>query len=61
MPTVLFNCPATGREVPSGIETDDYSFESMAQELTLLCPHCGELHTWQMREGHIWQPVPDSL
>ena len=62
MPAIFFICPVTGREVPSGIETDEHSFDSMtAQKITLLCPHCGKSHNWQMGEGHFWKFCPDLL
>ena len=62
MPAIFFICPVTRREVPSGIETDEHSLDSMAaQAITLLCPHCEKPHSWKMREGHFWKLGPDSL
>jgi hypothetical protein len=45
MGSLVFICPATGREVSTGIEIDSGSFGSLANGFTeLSCPHCCGLH-----------------
>jgi hypothetical protein len=45
MGTLMFECPATGMEVSTGIEVDTASFDSL-YPLTayLACPHCPRPH-----------------
>jgi hypothetical protein len=41
MGTLMFECPATGMEVSTGIEVDTASFESLSPlTADLPCPHC---------------------
>jgi hypothetical protein len=48
MGTLMFECPATGTEVSSGIEVDKVSFESLSPWTTYLsCPHCPSPHPMQ--------------
>jgi hypothetical protein len=61
MHQIVFTCPVTGNDVPSGIETDKSSLEQLApEEITLLCPHCGRPHTWQIREGGLSSDLPEA-
>jgi hypothetical protein len=61
MHQIVFTCPVTGNEVPSGIETDKSSLEQLApEEITLVCPHCGRPHTWQIREGSLSSSLPEA-
>ena len=45
MGTLMFECPATGMEVSTGIEVDTASFESLSPlTADLPCPHCPTPH-----------------
>ena len=45
MASLKFNCPATGREVDTGIDLDAQSFAALPRVITpLTCPHCDEPH-----------------
>ena len=45
MGTLMFECPATGIEISTGIEIDTASFESLSPLTAYLhCPHCPGPH-----------------
>jgi hypothetical protein len=45
MGTLMFECPATGMEVSTGIEVDTTSFQSLSPTTAdLSCPHCPNPH-----------------
>jgi hypothetical protein len=45
MGTLVFECPATGTQVSTGIEVDPGSFKSLSPQTTYLhCPHCPTPH-----------------
>jgi hypothetical protein len=47
MATIYTSCPDTGREISTGIETDEESFLALPDVITRVrCPHCGEQHNW---------------
>ena len=53
MGTLMFECPATGKEVSTGIEVDTASFESLSPLTAYLpCPHCPNPHP--MRAVRTW-------
>ena len=53
MGTLMFECPATGMEVSTGIEVDTASFESLSPlTADLPCPHCPDPHP--MRAVRRW-------
>jgi hypothetical protein len=44
---LMVRCPATGKDFPSGVETDQLSFEKTpAFNGTIHCPLCGVEHAW---------------
>jgi hypothetical protein len=43
---VMISCPNTGRDVPTGIETDPSSFESFGAAAPIHCRACGRAHAW---------------
>lgn len=50
---VMLTCPKTGKPFPSGVETDELSFDALATRMgaqgrnrNVPCPHCGQGHTW---------------
>jgi hypothetical protein len=52
MGVVMIACPATGRAVSTGIETDQHSFDEFPDTLSKAkCPHCGGEHVWWTREA----------
>jgi predicted RNA-binding Zn-ribbon protein involved in translation (DUF1610 family) len=52
MGVVMITCPSTGRAVPTGIETDQRSFNDLPDTLSKSkCPHCGAEHVWRAREA----------
>jgi hypothetical protein len=54
MGVVMITSPTTGRAVPTGIETDQQSFDALPDTLSRSkCPHCGAEHFWWTREAAI--------
>jgi predicted RNA-binding Zn-ribbon protein involved in translation (DUF1610 family) len=50
MASLLFNCPKTNQQVPTGIGTDVQSLRaSWKTTVKVKCPHCGEVH---VRSNH---------
>jgi predicted RNA-binding Zn-ribbon protein involved in translation (DUF1610 family) len=48
---VIIRCPATGREVPTGITTDIATFSGLPKHTSKLeCPVCGEVHVWSRKD-----------
>ncbi len=58
MAMVMISCPNTGRDVPTGIETDPSSFESFGAIARIRCPVCGREHAWSKTNawlaGSLW-------
>jgi hypothetical protein len=51
MGALFFVCPATGREIASGLELDPQSYESLPNGATeIRCPECQRTH--QLSEVH---------
>jgi hypothetical protein len=47
MSSVMIRCPATGRPVSTGIETEPAVFADLPQVAArMLCPACGREHFW---------------
>ena len=57
MGTLVFVCPATGREVSTGIEMDSATFEELRGE-EVRCLHCEATH--RIAEIQAWVSVPVS-
>ena len=56
---ILIRCPATQRLIPTGIVTDQRTYESGTfLNNSTQCPHCGELHTWS-KENTLLGGDPD--
>jgi hypothetical protein len=54
MASLLFICPKTNQQAPTGIETDVQSLSaSWKAALKVICPHCGEVHEISVRETYI--------
>jgi hypothetical protein len=58
MAIVMISCPNTGRDVPTGIETDPSSFENFGATARIQCPACGRIHAWSKTNawlaGSLW-------
>jgi hypothetical protein len=51
---LLFICPKTNQQAPTGIETDVQSLSaSWKAILKVNCPYCGEAHDISIRETYI--------
>jgi hypothetical protein len=47
---IVYTCPTTGRDVPSGVLTDDDSFAQLPHErVTVKCTECGDLSKGPVR------------
>jgi hypothetical protein len=58
---LLFSCPKTGRQVPTGIKTDVQSLRALwRRKLKLECPHCGEVHEFSVREAYLNSALKDA-
>ena len=54
MGTVVIQCAVTGLEFAVGIETDEYSFNTLPDlRLKARCPHCGADHNWSPRQARL--------
>ena len=54
MSPLLFICPKTNQQAPTGIETDVQSLSaSWRAMLKVNCPHCGKVHQISVRETYI--------
>jgi hypothetical protein len=50
--SLLITCPNTGQPISTGIETDEYSLQQIADVPSRThCPACGLNHTWWKREA----------
>ena len=57
MPEILIRCPATGRDVSTGIalETDVF-LEAEFKTYPVPCPHCGNRHPWKKGDAYMQSP-----
>ena len=54
MAPLLFVCPKTNQQAPTGIDTDVQSLCSAWKAmLKVTCPRCGEVHEISVRETYI--------
>lgn len=59
MGMVVFTCPLTGVDVPTGIDTDPESFELVAAfDVRLRCPQCGQRHDWSELNARLVERPP---
>ena len=62
MGTVMIRCPATGREIPTGLEADRASFNSMPVFFArCYCPICRIEHEWFAQEAWVCEPEPPPV
>jgi predicted RNA-binding Zn-ribbon protein involved in translation (DUF1610 family) len=52
MEHLMFVCPATGRQIDSGVETESVTLLRI-RDMTVRvhCPACSELHEWRVGEA----------
>jgi len=49
---VIIRCPATGREVPTGLVTDLSRLDNLPRDGTeLRCASCGRTHVWSRKDA----------
>jgi hypothetical protein len=49
---IMIKCPATGKEVPVGIDTDEVSFRGIPNDTGIAkCPACGNEHEWKVSDA----------
>jgi hypothetical protein len=54
MAMVMIRCPATGRQVFTGIETDATSVNFIPPiNARLKCPRCGDTHVWSILDAEL--------
>jgi len=62
MATLLFVCPKTSQQAPTGIETDAQSLQAAWKAtLKVKCPYCGEMHEISVRETYIEGILSDAV
>jgi hypothetical protein len=62
MSLLLFTCPKTSQQAPTGIEADVRSLSaSWKTTLKVSCPHCGEVHEISVRETYINGALRDAV
>jgi hypothetical protein len=52
---VMIRCPQSGEGVPAGMKASllaSFSRSSL-EEHTVTCPHCGQEHTWSVKDAWI--------
>src|SRR5262245_49116636 len=55
---VMVRCPATGRELSTGVEMDAATFKQLAEiRSRIKCPVCGLDHDWSTREAWLGNPA----
>src|SRR6266566_6836872 len=61
MASLLFICPTTHQQAPTGIETDVQSLQAAWKAmLKVKCPYCGEVHEISVRETYINGALQDA-
>jgi hypothetical protein len=61
MGPLLFVCPKTNQQAPTGIETDVQSLSSSWKAiLKVNCPYCGRLHEISVRETYLNGALSDT-
>jgi hypothetical protein len=54
---LLFQCPKTERQVPTGIEIDMATLRNVQPVMVrLLCPFCANMHEWKLTDGVAGEP-----
>jgi hypothetical protein len=62
MTALIFTCPKTKRDVPTGVRTDVEGLrQSWSRTLRLTCPHCGQEHEIPVREAYLNAALDDAI
>jgi hypothetical protein len=49
---LIIVCPKTGREVPTGVETNIVTFGDLPRgKSNFQCPACGDIHEWSAADA----------
>jgi hypothetical protein len=58
---LFFTCPKTGLDLSSGIYTDLDTLARVGKlSVKVPCSHCGDVHTFAAKEGHLESPVEED-
>ena len=58
---VMVRCPATGRELSTGVEMDAATFERLPDiQSQIKCPVCRLDHNWSTRAAWLGNPAPSA-
>jgi hypothetical protein len=58
---LFFTCPKTGLDLFSGIYTDLDTLARVGKlSVKVPCSHCGDVHTFAAKEGHLESPVEED-
>lgn len=58
MGTLVTTCPVTGRQIETGIETDQLSMEMTPQFVaTVYCPHCSGEHRFSKADVFVCEMI----
>jgi hypothetical protein len=61
MTSLLFTCPTTRRQAPTGVETDVQSLRAAwSKHIKVRCPLCGDEHEILVRETYIESALRDA-
>lgn len=62
MGMVVIQCPATGRTIPTGIETDRDRFDCTPVFFAdAYCPMCNANHRWFARDAWVEEPRSEAV
>jgi hypothetical protein len=62
MASLLYTCPETRQQVPTGIQIDAKSLrKAWSKKLKVQCPCCGHTHEMLVRETYIDHALQDVL
>jgi hypothetical protein len=60
MGVVMIRCPASGRDVSTGIEVDAATFDALPNVSSRMhCPACGAQHDWSKTEAWLADDAGD--
>ncbi len=52
MYNIMVKCPATGKDVSTGIATTEDTFDHLPYHISSMnCPHCGVRHSWTQQDA----------
>lgn len=59
MGTLMIRCPETGREISTGVRTDEHSFKTAPVFFARsYCPHCRTEHEWFAKDAWVREADP---